>query len=405
MTKEHLLDRRAFLALAGASTLSAAATRVTPNGSNPLQSFLDNAVANGVPGITAVVEGNDGLRWSGTAGYADLERSRPITPRHVFGIGSITKVFVAVVILQLVEERRLRLDVTPAALLQDPAVSAVPNTDRATLDQLLNHTSGIPTWEFDPGWIRDARGAAFRVGHRWGKRETLAYVAGGRHPATNEPGRGYAYSNTNYTLLGLIIEHVTGNRAEREIRSRILRPLGLQLSYLDGFETARGQRAKPYHRATPAYIEAAGRNPLFRPVRPGTIEVSRSNLSPEWTAGGMMSTAQELVNFMRAIRDGRLLRPQSLAFMLDAIPTGNGDRMAGHGVARYGAFAGHNGAVLGYSGTTGWLADGSGAVMAALMNIGEMHSGEGFYSLRDLRPGLVDAARSLISSASAGNAL
>jgi D-alanyl-D-alanine carboxypeptidase len=95
----------------------------------------------------------------------------------LFGVGSITKTFVAVVILQLAEEGRLDLNATAESLLGS-AVAGVPNVATATLGQLLNHTSGVPSWEDDPAWIRDGRGDRLDVGRIWDKTATLAYIRG-----------------------------------------------------------------------------------------------------------------------------------------------------------------------------------------------------------------------------------
>ncbi len=106
-------------------------------------------------------------------------------------------------------------------------IAGIPNAARASVRQLLDHTSGVPSWEFDPEWIRHGRGSAMDVSHLWGKTEALNYLKSGRDKATNEPGLGYGYSNSNYTLLGLIIEKVTGRDAVLEIHERLLRPRGI----------------------------------------------------------------------------------------------------------------------------------------------------------------------------------
>ena len=101
------------------------------------------------------------------------------TPMHAddrCGVGSITKTFAAVVVLQLADEGRVDLAETPATYLSHiPAVAEVPNTGIATLRHLLSHQSGIPTWEFESEWIPAGRGAAMVPGHVWGKEETLRY--------------------------------------------------------------------------------------------------------------------------------------------------------------------------------------------------------------------------------------
>ena len=189
----------------------------------------------GIPGISVAIGLDQELAWMGAAGYSDLLRNVPVSTSDRFGIGSITKTFVARVILQLVEEGKLDLDGRPVDYLNPEIVQDIPNTDKATLRQLLNHQSGIPDWEFQAAWIRKARGDQIRIGRVWDKTETLEYVRREKTPADHAPRQRYAYSNTNYTLLGLIIEAITGNAITIEIRQRVLQPLHLDDTFFEIF--------------------------------------------------------------------------------------------------------------------------------------------------------------------------
>jgi D-alanyl-D-alanine carboxypeptidase len=228
-------------------------------------------------------------------------------------------------------------------------------------------------------WIRDGRGANLQVNRIWGKLDALDYVRG--HAALVAPGEKYLYSNTNYTLLGMIIEAITGGSAVSEIRKRVIQSVGLKDIYLEGFEPLpRNRLACRYHWATPAFRRDAGVNASFPEVRPGLIDTTRSNLSVEWTAGGMVATAPDLALYGVALRDGRLLGPQSLDFMTRWVPTGKDGVQVGHNVFRWiqpegFAHIGHNGDVLGFSGSLYWL-EGSDVVVAGMCNVGTMHSGE-----------------------------
>jgi D-alanyl-D-alanine carboxypeptidase len=205
-----------------------------------LEQALVLGVAMGIPGISVAIGIGDSVAWTGTAGFNDILRRIPLQTDDRFCVGSITKTFVATVILQLVAEGKLDLDKTPQDYLDMEIIRAVPNTGIATLRHLLNHQSGIPTWEFQKDWIRRGRGDQMELGYVWGKTETLQYCTGDLLPATNEPGQRYAYSNTNYTILGLIIEAVTGNTAAAEIRARLLDPLALDNTFLESFEDIPG---------------------------------------------------------------------------------------------------------------------------------------------------------------------
>jgi D-alanyl-D-alanine carboxypeptidase len=341
-----------------------------------LQSLLEEGVAKGIPGIAAAVATSEGVVWSGVAGMADLESGTPVRPDMLFGIGSITKTFVAVVTLQLAEEGRLDLGATAGSLL-GPAVDGIPNADRATVAQLLNHTGGVPSWEDDPEWISDGRGATLDVDRIWGKTETLPYIEG--HEPLAAPGVAYSYANTNYTLLGMIIEQVTGEEAVDEIHRRILEPLGLADIHLEGFEPVPAEQLPHrYHWATPAFREDAGVNAAFSDVRADLIDASGSNLSVEWTAGGMVASARDLALYVVALRDGLLLEPESMDFMLDWFPAGDGVQI-GHNVFRseYSdglVLIGHGGSVLGFTGSMYWV-EGTDVAVAVVTNVGTMHSG------------------------------
>jgi len=340
-----------------------------------LQSLLDTFVERGLPGITAAVATRRGLAWIGASGFADLSGGKRMLPNSILGIGSITKTFVATVILQLIEEGRLRLRDTPAAVLGE-TTHGIANVADATVAHLLSHSSGIPNWEFDPQWIRDGRGDRLDVTRVWRKRDTLQYIRG--QAPLFSPGEKCAYSNTNYSLLGLMIEVVTGIEAERAIRERLLQPLALQDTYFEGFEPVPQDRLpQRYHWATSDFQRAAGVNAAFREVRPLLIDVSASNLSVEWTAGGMVATARDLVTYAIALRDGQVLNPESLELMMRWTPA-RADMDLGYGIFRTRCSdkrtqIGHDGGVLGFTSTVFWL-EGVDAAIAMLCNVGPMHS-------------------------------
>ena len=284
---------------------------------------LDDALYREVPPVDRVLS-TDEVVWTGTAGYSDVLGKVPVKGNDRFGVGSITKTFVARVILQLVEEGKLDLEKTATDYVDMKVVENVPNADRATLRQLLNHQSGVPTWEFEPSWIRRGRGNEMVLGRVWGKTETLEYATPELTPATHDPGVRFAYSNTNYTLLGLVIEAVTGNDAALEIRRRILEPLGLRDTFLESFENIPEGYVNHYHYATPEFKRIAGVHSEFPEIRESLVESTAGNLSPEWTAGGIVASARDIARWARAdlIKDGvtgLLCQPTDASAMAQAI--------------------------------------------------------------------------------------
>ena len=176
----------------------------------------------------------------------------------------------------------------------------------------------------------------------------------------------------------MVIEKVTGHEAMDEIHRRILAPLGLKDIHLEGFEPVPQDRLPHrYHWATPVFRQDARVNAAFPEVRPGLIDASRSNLSVEWTAGGMVATARDLALYAVALRDGRLLKPESLKFLTEWFPADAGMEV-GHNVfrTRYPggvAVIGHDGDVLGFTGSFYWIEAGD-VVVAVVSNVGSMHA-------------------------------
>ena len=358
-----------------------------------LQNALITGVTLGLPGLSVALGNATDLLWMGTAGYDDVLRQTPVQPNTRFAIGSITKTFVSVVIHQLAGEGKLDLDKTATDYVALPLVHRVPNAAQATLRQLLNHTSGVPTWEFQPDWVRRGRGDGMVLGHIWGKTETLPYITDDKVKADFAPGASYAYSNTNYTFLGLVVEAVTGNEVTAEIRRRILEPLGMEQTFMESFESIPGDIAHHYHYATPTFAQEAGVHRAFPEIRPYIVESTAANLSPEWAAGGMVASAGDLVRFARALRDGKLLSPAMQQEMFtyrppqDRVPpqagvpaqTGN-NREYMQGIARSREMheryplVGHSGGTLGFSTRMHWL-EGIDLILVVMTNIGTMHSG------------------------------
>jgi len=324
-----------------------------------------------------MVRTRDDPLFTSSAGYSNLSPRERLAPTDGIGIGSITKTFVAVVALQLVEDGSLNLKATVRNTLGPEISRDIANAGTATLADLMNHTSGIPSWEDDPRWIRDGRGDHMDSNHVWAKSETLDYIRG--QPALFSPGERYSYSNTNYTLIGVAIEQTTGNSLAAEIARRICLRLGLTHVYMEKFSDPidATPRAHRYHYATPAFLRIAGLPSIARDIGGGLVDVTAANLSCEWAAGGMVSTSIDLARFFQGLRDGCLLSPESMAFMqawrqAGTLPSGE-PFFVGHGLFRQPAggqwLVGNTGSVLGSTACAFWI-EGTSTVFAVLSNIG-----------------------------------
>lgn len=344
-----------------------------------LQSILDATVQDGVPGLSAAVQTSKGERHFLHAGFSDYQAKKPIDRRSTFGVGSITKVFVAVVVLQLAEEKKLGLNDQVHSILTSSIMEKVHNADTARIRDLLSHTSAIASWEDDPEWIRAGRGENIQPMKIWRKDETLDFL---KPSASDGLEKGlYHYANTNYTLLGLIIEKITQNTAESEIRRRVIEPLRMQNTYLEGFErpSPTDQTPRRYHWITETFRQVAGISPHFHFVRHDLVDVTASNLSVSWTAGGMISNPSDLLKFASALTGGVLISPASMEILMQWHDAGE-DMEMGHGIFRLrrpaapGLWVGHNGGVLGFTAALWWDAK-SGCTVAVLANVGSSHAG------------------------------
>ncbi|KAK9423192.1 putative D-Ala-D-Ala carboxypeptidase [Seiridium unicorne] len=344
-----------------------------------LDAILQEAINAGVPAVSAAIHSSQGVLWESSNGLADIQAQRPIGNGDLFGIGSITKLFVTVVVLQLVDEKRLRLSDTVGKLLDSQLYSGIENAADATVARLLRHEAGIDSWEDEPSWIVEGRGKAIDPARIWKKNEPLDHI---RRPKAKAPDPGqWYYSNTNYTFLGFIIEKITQQSAEVEIRRRIIEPLGLGHTYLEGFEPSTPAiPPRRYHWATGPFVDDAGISPSFFQIRNDLIDVTGSNLSTEWTAGGIVSSAPDLLRLAIALRDGKLLSAESLLVMKEWRSVSRPGFEMGHGIFRLKAphddntWLGHFGSVLGFTGALWWQEEGDCAV-CVLANVGTVHSG------------------------------
>src|SRR4051812_43373720 len=279
-----LLAAVTLLALAGlAGTAVTAAPYRAAGRETQLQRGLDRVVAAGVPGAVLLVRERDRtIRLA--SGYENLKPRTPMRANNRFRVGSITKTFVATVVLQLVGERRLALEDTVERWL--PGV--VPNGKRITLHQLLNHTSGLFDYGGDRKFVADAYRHPLKD---WTPRQIVAVATA--HKPRFAPGAGWSYSDTNYYVVGEVVEAATGHSLARELRRRILVPLRLRATSFPHEATITGGHAHGYFLQPP-------------------LDVTVGTPSVQWAAGALVANADDLARFYRALLGGRLLRPDLL---------------------------------------------------------------------------------------------
>jgi len=258
-----------------------------------LDDHLEAVLRAGVPGAVVVANG-PALSWERAAGVADAASGAPMTTEHRFLIGSVSKMFVATVVLQLVGEGALALDEVVG-----------PIAEGVTLRQLLNHTSGLPDYYAD----FESLIAPYRAdrGYKPSLTPRAALELVHARPRLFPPGAGWEYSGGNYLALWLIVEEATGATLREELRRRIAEPLGLAGTDLrDRAGLAR------------AYLQPG--NPVFPDAGPGLDDVTDVELFG-WGSGEMISTARDVARFLQALLGGELLTPGVRAELLTTVPS------------------------------------------------------------------------------------
>jgi len=302
-----------------------------------------------VPGAVVLVRSRELGNWSATFGTRKIGTTEPLGINDHFRIGSNTKTMTGTVVLQLVQEGKLRLDDPVAKYHPD-----VPNGESMTIEQLLNMRSGLFSYTRTPQWIQSVDQNPERA---WMPKELLAL--GFAHAPNFAPGTSFDYSNTNTVLLGLIIEKLTGDSLEAAFEKRIFRPLGLKNTFLPKRDssTIPWPHPRAYHFGTFAETQMA-KGGVLPPdqqaaARDGTLKPNDgtyTNPSMAWAAGGVISTAPELARYVRAMVGGGLLNETMQKRRLDSLQLAYPDHpnyRYGYNLDTFGPMFGHEGDIPG----------------------------------------------------------
>ena len=266
-----------------------------------VEALVAELVDEGAPGVIVRIRDGDEVHTS-VAGLAERDSHRPLRDGDRFRIGSVTKTFVATVVLQLVADRRLGLEDSVERWLP----GMVPGGERITVRQLLGHRSGLFDYVDDP---RVFAPYAHRPRHAWEPRTLVALALS--HPAAFAPGERYAYSSTNYLLLELIVEAASGQPLAQHLRRRIFVPLRLHATSFEPF-------------LVPGAYMHGHRPPTHQGVVTGLPrDTSREAASWAWGAAAIVSTADDVGRFFAALLSGRLVSPALLHEMEAARPAGS----------------------------------------------------------------------------------
>jgi D-alanyl-D-alanine carboxypeptidase len=268
-----------------------------------LQGVLDRLrVKLGIPGVSATILFPDGSAWTGVSGLANVGRGIPVTPETAFAIASMSKTFTSAEVLSLIDEGRLRLTDSAVALL--PAGLPIRLDPKITVAMLLDHTSGLADYFLNPKIDAVLQRSPTRA---WTAGDALRYVGKPR----SKPGVAWHYANTNYLLLGLIAERVTGRPLAAEIRDRFLDPLGLSRTWYQAVETSGATIAHAY-RFTGTKVTA---KPIDLADGSGVMPF-RSVVTAAGGAGSIAATTEDLARWARALYGGDVLGPVGTGLLL-----------------------------------------------------------------------------------------
>jgi len=297
-----------------------------------INSIIHEYSKKGLPGLSVAVSNVEGV-WEGAAGYARIEDNQPLTHGFVHAGGSVTKIYTATAIMMLFEQQKVQLDKSIDNYLPVHVTARIKGAAHITVRMLLSHRSGIPDYIEDDSfrlhWFND-------LSQRWDLEGILKFV---NRKTYLHPDAAYHYSNTNYVLLSLIVEHVGQQEEWKWLVEHLFNPQGLKYTFyrngkdfLDGF-------AMPNY-----YMDRFGDGRLQNVSVPTKVEIYS-----EYGDGGLVATSLDFVKFMQALSEHKIVSPQTLGLM--STPTRESEYGLGLDVFGYGNKHqfGYQGAVFGGS--------------------------------------------------------
>jgi D-alanyl-D-alanine carboxypeptidase len=341
------------------------------------QAVVDKYTANGLPGISILIRDQNGV-WTGAAGKADISKNIDMSPCTVSKAASITKTFIAALVLKMVEEGKFGLDDPLTKWLPEKVLDKLKNARGSTVRQLLNHTTGIVDVIEDSGFYLAVLNNPAR---KWTPEELLEFVYG--DDPEFAPGGGVSYSNTNFLLLVMIIEKATGQDHSDLLREKVITPLALSQSYYY------------WHDELPATV-AQGYFDLYN--NQTIVNVTNFNTGSGNGYGGLYANVFDLQVFIEAlVRDKTLLMPETLDQMLTfGEPEGTTNKRLGLGIFKDflerapDQFAyGHRGRDLGYTADMFWFPN-QDYTLVYLINYGTDAKSELRQQFYDFRKEIVD---------------
>lgn len=286
---------------------------------DPYYDVLLKGITRGFPGIIMAVQNGEDPVWTGSAGYADVENKILMKENDRFHIASITKLFTSIATLQLIDQGKLDFDHLVIQHLEPSLVNEIPNMEQINVGQLLDHSSGIYSFNNDLDYLNTIIGTRAFDGIRWSARSLLQLAYGSRADPQGEPGSGNYYSDVNQILLALIIEKITGRPFREVVYTAIIAPLGLRNTGF--YSDSRSQDRYEKTTTVQGYIKRSDILDEFISIHPSFVETSTGLLNTTTAieridaSAGMVSTARDLAMLGQALYKGNLVSSESLAWL------------------------------------------------------------------------------------------
>jgi D-alanyl-D-alanine carboxypeptidase len=276
---------------------------------------MQQIVLEGVPGMVAAVE-SEGVLSMGSVGMAKIEDQTSMQTCHLQYLGSIPKTYMATLIMKLYEENKIDLNATVINYLPKEIASYVKGMEKISVKMLLNHTSGLPEYNYDASYITLLLQYPERV---FTPEEMLKFIDGDK--LFFEPGSQYRYTNANYELLSIIADQITGDHG-KYMCEKILEPLGLENTYyrIQAGDTYNNRLVNSYwDRYSDGILE-------------NTSVLLNSNTASMAGDDGIVSTPADAIEFLKGLMEGKILTTESVTMMTEWTKDKNGNPTYGLGL-------------------------------------------------------------------------
>jgi D-alanyl-D-alanine carboxypeptidase len=284
-----------------------------------LDSIIRNYAPRIIPGFSIAVNSESEGWWTGAYGYADLENKQPMQDCHLQYLQSVSKTFMAVEILQLKQQGKIVLDAPITKYLPVKYGRYIKHAEKITVRMLLNQTSGVPEYNSNPRFVTNVM---MHPSKYFTQEDCLKSIAG--EELQFAPGSRYLYTNTNYLLLSLIGDAITGDHAAF-IRKNIFKPLamnnsfyGLDHNYLDGLSLPQSYWD----------IMNISKPSNFTRLQQVTVASSKGD-------DGIVCTTTDAIKFLKGLMEGKLLKEEEMKEMLDFVKNEKGEKTYGMGIFHF----------------------------------------------------------------------